>query len=621
MFSCKKIINSTKVRIKKNDIFQKMGTKKNQLLDWVEVHPWKTLMIIFFISIGIKIAFSWLILTPVAPSDEYRYLKMAESFWHGRGFQVYGMPSHNVPPLYPIIISPAYIFSDMMYVAGAINIINALVSSLIIFPAFLISREFLDERKSIVIVVLVSISGCGIGWFFKILSQNLWCPLLLFTIYILYKAALEEGYKFKILGGVFVGLCFLSKYNSVVLFPFILIIFLINSFYIKNDKHSKLFRLANGIKDSLIIGLVSGIVITPWFIRNGSIFGYTVEGILGYTSNVESVRQAVDYIVSGGSSFYAASTMPGDFLIQTILLNGLIIYACGIIFFVLSLIMLYRSFKNRERDIFLLSIMIFLLAEFLIFLTAWHNGCGHRPWRTLHAYIQPAIMPFIILGYMGLVKIKNISNRSAILVTMFCIIPLIFFLKALFPVLSTNLSLLGLKIDAIEPLFWVISIAALIIIFAVFMFFLRYKPLKNRKYIVILASLLIISFTMFTSIKYINRTYYEIPSHPLNDVGRWMNDHVSGTNDVVFFDKNMGCYNIERPQFTPLAIFIGSWINAPIIVGDTNNITENSRYLISFEQFDYEVLYNKSIPLRSANISSIPQTQTLYVYSINNASK
>jgi len=626
MFSCKKIIHSTKKKIRNNVSIQKIVNKKNRLLDWVEIHPWKTLIITYFVFVGMKIAFSLAVLSPVAPSDEYRYLKVAQSFWHGQGFQINGIPSHHTPPLYPITISPAYIFNDMMHVAAAISVINSIVSSLVILPAFLISREFLDKKNSIVIAILVSISCCGIYWFFKILSQNLWCPLILFTLYILYKAAFERGYKFKILGGVFVGLCFLTKYNSIVLFPFILIIFLINSFFIKNGIKNKLFKFADGLKDALVIGLISVIVITPWFIRNGSIFGYTIKGILGYTSELNYADNTIDYIVTifgfskSGSSHSFASTLPGDILIQTIIHNGFIIYACGFIFFVLSLIMLYRSLKNKEYKILLFSIMTFLLAEFLILLTAWHDAGGHNTWRLLHHYVQPAIMPFIILGYIGLIHIRRISNRNALLLIILCSIPLIFLLKSLFASLSQNLSIVGLITNVVEPFFWIVGIVSLVIIFTTFMYFIRNKPLKNRKYVILLACLLIISFTMFTSIKYVNRKCCEIPTHPLNDVGKWMNIHASGTNDLVFFDKNIG-FKAESPMYAPPAHFVGSWINAPMIVEDLNNNTKNCRYLISFEQFDYETPFNRSIPIRSSNDSSTTQHQILYIYLINNGSK
>ena len=117
----------------------------------------KQILLFYLVIVLFKILLSSFILAPSAFSDEYIYMKMARSFFFDFNFNVHNLVVDIYPPLYSMLLSITYIFNDMNIAYFFMKVINALISSLVIIPAFLLSREFLNEKKSLIIALLVSI--------------------------------------------------------------------------------------------------------------------------------------------------------------------------------------------------------------------------------------------------------------------------------------------------------------------------------------------------------------------------------------------------------------------------------------------------------------------------------
>ena len=100
----------------------------------------KQLFIFYLVVVLLKILLSSLIPSPSAYSDEYIYIKLARSFFFDFNFTIHNVMVDIYPPLYPMLLSISYISKDMTIVYFLMKVINALISSLIIIPAFLLSR-------------------------------------------------------------------------------------------------------------------------------------------------------------------------------------------------------------------------------------------------------------------------------------------------------------------------------------------------------------------------------------------------------------------------------------------------------------------------------------------------
>src|SRR3989344_9563180 len=117
----------------------------------------KFLIIFFVILVLIKVLLASFIPMSTAFSDDHQYLKMARSFFLDHNFKIYGIGGIQLSPLYPILISISHIFNDSTHVYFVIKIINALLSSLIIIPAYFLSKEFLSEKNSKVVAFIIAL--------------------------------------------------------------------------------------------------------------------------------------------------------------------------------------------------------------------------------------------------------------------------------------------------------------------------------------------------------------------------------------------------------------------------------------------------------------------------------
>ena len=107
----------------------------------------KKLLFLYIILVVVKIALVSIISAPSNFADGYIYAKMARSFFYYQNFLVHGEFNYIYPPLYPIALSSSYIFKDMNLVYFSMKVINSLISSLIIIPAWLLGKEFLSRNN------------------------------------------------------------------------------------------------------------------------------------------------------------------------------------------------------------------------------------------------------------------------------------------------------------------------------------------------------------------------------------------------------------------------------------------------------------------------------------------
>jgi 4-amino-4-deoxy-L-arabinose transferase-like glycosyltransferase len=605
----RELLKTLSKKVQMSTFFKQTIARKNRFSSWVEIHPWKTLMAIYFVFSAIKIIISQIYLDPSNLVDGFIYLKMAGSFFENGSFSIYGEPTHQYPPLYPILISPAYIFNDSLSIFRMARVLSVFYSTLIIFPAFLITREFLNNRKSLLIACIISGLAGSIIWIYNLTSECLFYPLFLLTIFFLYKAYFETGHKFKILSGFFIGLCFLIKYTSVVLIPVSLFFFVIMILYEKKFLTLKL--ILNRIKDWIVVLIAAFVVVFPWLIRNGMSFGFSIRGILGYTQEISNTVKTIEIDLLSKVQ---------NILLQEIIGHGALILSTGIIFFICAFWLLYQSFKHKTKKIFALSCISFLSLECLILLTAIHNI--NLPWRLHTRYIEPLFPLILILGLIGLLKIKKFQQRNlyVLLLTSFIVtlvlantwgymggmisLPYIGIIQNFSTYLNEffGYNINGASINSGLVILFVITILYTF-------FFVMIKVHISKKKIFVAACLIIFISTTISTVGYIARDAYTSKSD-LYECGNWLNKRFSGESKIIFLDENIG-------EGTNL---LAVWINAPMLIGKWN-ITNNTKisYLISTDTYNYTLIYSKNISaaLGENFIGRYDWQAQIFVYKLN----
>jgi Dolichyl-phosphate-mannose-protein mannosyltransferase len=107
--------------------------------------------------------------------DEMFYGKLSQSFADGDGLKWHGADL-GLPPLWPVVLSLAWHFGSVPDGYGVARVLTALLASAVVFPVWLLAREFVGPRLALVPAVL-SVVGAWMTVTSYLVSENLAYPL------------------------------------------------------------------------------------------------------------------------------------------------------------------------------------------------------------------------------------------------------------------------------------------------------------------------------------------------------------------------------------------------------------------------------------------------------------
>ena len=106
------------------------------------------LFLLFFLSIGLCFFISNFSKSLFLSADEMRYINIARSIANGRHFTyIHHVITDYQKILYPLCISPAYKIRDFHLQVTVVGLINAILMSSSIFPAYLLAKKYLNSSK------------------------------------------------------------------------------------------------------------------------------------------------------------------------------------------------------------------------------------------------------------------------------------------------------------------------------------------------------------------------------------------------------------------------------------------------------------------------------------------
>lgn len=107
--------------------------------------------------------------------DEMFYGKLSQSFADGDGLKWRGV-GLDLPPLWPVVLSIAWHFGSIPEGYGVARVLTGAVASAVVFPVWLLAREFLGPRLALV-PALLSVAGAWMAVTSFVVSENLAYPL------------------------------------------------------------------------------------------------------------------------------------------------------------------------------------------------------------------------------------------------------------------------------------------------------------------------------------------------------------------------------------------------------------------------------------------------------------
>lgn len=252
--------------------------------------------LLFFASIIIH---SILVLQSAGPflyGDELLYKKRASEIFYFHTYE-----SVTYPPMYPFLISFAFLLKSNFYLG--MKLINVLLISSTIWSVWKLCRLFTNERKSLLCVIISMLFPWQYMISPRIISENLFVPLLLFVCYYYIKTLENNSRKERFILGCLIAILHLTRHITLVLLPVFAFVWLLD----KNDKNKWRLRfnkekIVGGLQIVLSYGLLYFCYILFMLFKGNTllgILGFSISSGIGSESikNYATVGSLVTFIV------------------------------------------------------------------------------------------------------------------------------------------------------------------------------------------------------------------------------------------------------------------------------------------------------------------------------------
>ena len=540
----------------------------------------KKIIILYFIFIAVKILLSFLISGPSVFGDEYVYSKLASSIHTSLEYTIHNIHVSTPVPLYPMLISLSYFFDDINLIYFVIKLINIIIISLTIFPFYFLARKFLETKEALIISFIAMLMPMMFNTNFYVMSENLYYPLFASFIYFLYCALNDNSLSKCIYSGIILGLMFLTRAISAFIIPAFLLTYII---------------LRKKVKFTIVIShyLSALIIVVPWFLRNGIMYGFTPQGLLGF------------YSVAGQKAITTVTELLGPFINWIIIYLGYAIIATGFFFGTYYFLGFYIK-ENKYKTFFALSTVLLSL----IIIAAANESASTRIFydtifkyftrRPIGRYVDPAALILLLGGFITYVKLgfKKIKFlKASIISAIVLVISAQLTIAPLFPFNNQSLTLLGAINYAAHYALGISVEKFSILIFAlfslIFMIFIIVFNLESvaKKAVKITAAFFIITTIIAFSVSVKTLTIWA-ESEQLK-LSKFIGENYPGAN--ILFDEENCVEKVSREDYKAICqkdkrnSIIGYWINSNITVGSTKNL-EDYDYILTSKKLDYKII-------------------------------
>ena len=542
----------------------------------------------YLLLVIIKIILAVYVVTPTEFSDGYMYAKIARAifYWNENTLDI--MDNSFFPPLYPLLLSPLYSFDKMQIIYFAMKSLNALLSSLIIFPVFFLAKEFMGSKKSLFITITIAALAGNLTFSNYIMAENIFYPLAAFFFYLTYKSIASGKNSYALLSGLAAGLCFLAKFLGFAFIPLYFIIFII-------------FRKGYNLKiKALAVHYITALaVVLPY------IYIKLSSGIGSRSSVFSADSYLISLISTGGIPLKIVGYFDWIMLYATYIL-----LASGIIFGIYSLAGI--ALKDKRMNLVYSMVFISALITLVMVITnAVHFGesfLGLFSSRLIGRYIAVFLPPLMIMGYAAFSRMQGLPNlkeklfKPYIIAIALLIIGIQLSLFVLLPLNNQELAYLGTIKYAIEnylglPVY--ITAICFAVIFTAMLALIWI--LKNKgKWIISLGMALIIitscisyGITAFNAREWAKSEQYE--------AGIWLDKHSASNSNILIDEKDMCPITSELKCLyqTTISIkgwvsYIGFWLNGNVYSGNPLIPDEKTGYIITKRELDKTLLYETS---------------------------
>lgn len=608
-----------------------------------QLNKYSLIIGIFAVIVLIKIVLTLSLHSPYFIPDEIAYNSLAENIANGH---ITPKIAISAGPGYPIILSIAYLISQDKEIAYHIMlIISAIVSTSIIFPAYFILRRYCADIVSLLGAIAVTLLTFVFYYGFSLMTENLFTPLFLFSMWFLLESFSSDDKKWQVLASAAIVYLFITRSNAVAMilglfaaFAYYLMVSskkgLINAFIQKSlliitfvillvswqifsldSTKSVVFAIAMAI-----IG-VAACYASYWLMERKSdsittllkdrrtlaigsfLVVVAVIVVSGYFLIIEKGAVVMDF----GSAYPAESialsvfkifTSAQDLLIGSILFIDEIIYVLVCSFFTLTAVLFYLIFykqKTYKKDNPLTIGVVYLIVTWLVLaltVVALRFYTNENLFM-MGRYVESIIPAIVVLCIIYVNDMKSVGNK---LLSYFIGMFIGLFVISLF-LLEYDYSIIygfneygnNIGLMYLEPLYHLPIPELWVLAYALVFMFLIYLSIKDKRYVSIMLIFVIISsFIPFVSLYNDARSMSQFRMD--NSIDQFL-DKNTNKDTRLYIDSNMTSI-LQKAALSVYAFWNDGYTDY-IYANDTDaaqRVMGNNFYVISENELPYKYI-------------------------------
>jgi len=320
-------------------------------------------------------------------TGESKYFNMIYYLFEGRFYTAADVGTTHYPFLYPLLLVFTYWFKNNTFFL--IVAANAFFSSSIVFPLYLLARQLLERPASRLLIVLASLLPFQFLLPNRLLSENLYFPLLLWSLFLTFTLPSNRRYRtlWDCLTALFWGLLYLTRFISLAVIPALLVIWWLKPFA---DQSGPLSFSAKKVARALLMLVIAALVFSPW--------------VAIALNNGLSWKEALGFGI-------AANTNPEQLTLTNLLIWALLYAAYYLLLaapILNGVLLSLHSFKlnalNEKANRWLASLAVLLLGfTAAVVRHSWRAFYNlELPQKIMGRYVIYFVPLFLLTGFLGL---------------------------------------------------------------------------------------------------------------------------------------------------------------------------------------------------------------------------
>lgn len=560
-------------------------TKDNNIL---------ALLAAFLIIVFIKVILSLQVPTPFVFGDEWLYAEYAKDILSNPLCLLVPDKYQIYPPGYPIILTSTFFFyPNIELVYRSMIIINALVSSSVVFIAYLILKSHVDKNLAVLGAILIAVLPINTLYTFIIFSENLFIPLFLLSAYLILKSFETDNKFLHVVTGFVIFYLFFTRTFGIAAYVSFFVV-LTYGFLIEEKR-------IDFIKNKLYLWSIPTVGLSIYYlakeIYSSRLQGYDtgryISNLLDSFTNFENFTLFLKLIIH-----------EIDYLLL----------ASYFVFFLLAIVAIFY-WRRLDNSLRIFWIYTFVFGGFSIFITVLHmlniaknpSDPAYMQYFIWGRYIDP-ILPLIficgIISWGMFIRTNGYFKKFAVA----CVFAYILFVitypyDAVYKVANV-LSIYYTKFLINE------SAITFIVFIGVFIFFITYLLWKkNLRCVMIFLMIfsIIISISAFNWIDLVGNYREEE-----NGMGRWLTTYGNEGDTILMaedFFTNPYTINHCLIKFwgMPMKIIYGS---------NFTNVSPNINFIITDELLPYQVITGTDTGLKLYTSELAPLESMPYILNL-----